>query len=92
MAVEMKEGVIGTRHMNPDEIEKYSMGTFSATEAAPFEEHLLVCEVCRAHVEASDAYVAAMRAAAKETRRKGGETKPSTRYDMKASGAASRIS
>jgi anti-sigma factor RsiW len=87
----MTEDDIGSRHMNPDEIEKYSMGTLSEAEAAPFDEHLLVCEKCRTLVEASDAYVAAMRAAAKRTRQRAGEVKPRSRFDAKTSGAVGRI-
>ncbi len=39
------------------------MNRLSEPEAAPVEEHLLVCEECRARLTESDEYVAAMRAA-----------------------------
>lgn len=68
-------GDIGTRHMNAAEIEKYSLGDFPVEEAAGFDEHLLICELCRQSVEASDAYVAAMRGAARQIRQTG---KPAT--------------
>jgi anti-sigma factor RsiW len=61
----MTMGDIGTRHMDAGEIEAYSLGDLSDREAAPFDEHLLICDLCRTKVEASDAYIAAMRGAAR---------------------------
>jgi len=69
-------GNMGTRHMNAEEIEKYSLGGLSEEQAAPFDEHLLLCEVCRKSVEASDAYVAAMRGAARQVRQRDMPAKP----------------
>jgi anti-sigma factor RsiW len=57
------------KHLNGEEAERYSLGAMSEEEAAHWEEHLLVCETCRREVAASDAYVAAMRAAAKKLRK-----------------------
>jgi hypothetical protein len=37
------------------------MYTLDAADAAAFEEHLLVCSECRETVEATQAYVRAMR-------------------------------
>ncbi len=51
-------------HMDAEEIERYSLGDLPEREAAPFDEHLLICGLCRTKVEASDAYLAAMRGAA----------------------------
>jgi hypothetical protein len=65
---ETKVDNAGIRHMTAEEVEKYSLGDYSDKEAAPFDEHLLICEVCRASVEASDTYVASIRAAAREIR------------------------
>lgn len=87
----MTEDDIKNRHMNPDEIEKYSMGKLSKTETAPVDEHLLVCEKCRTQVEASDAFVAAMRAAAKQIGKGAGKTKPRNRSGAKTTGAVGRI-
>jgi len=61
----MMTGDIGTRHMDAEEIEAYSLGDLSDLEAAPFDEHLLICDLCRTKVEASDDYIAAMRGAAR---------------------------
>jgi anti-sigma factor RsiW len=63
--------VIGNRHMDPDEIERYSLGDLSEEKAAAFDEHLLLCGACRTNVEVWDAYVAAMRGAASQIRQKG---------------------
>ncbi len=54
---------------NDDSIERYSMCTLSEDEAARFEEHLLVCEVCQARLADQDAFGYAMRMAALELRR-----------------------
>jgi len=62
--------------MDEEEIERYSLGGLSAEESAPFDEHLLICERCRAEVEASDAFVAAMRGAARRLRQDPGLAKP----------------
>jgi hypothetical protein len=53
-----------THHMDAEAIERYSLGDLPERESAPFDEHLLICGVCRTKVEASDAYIAAMRGAA----------------------------
>jgi hypothetical protein len=57
------------KHLGGEEAERYSLGAMSEEEVARWEEHLLVCEPCRREVAASDAYVAAMRTAAKELRK-----------------------
>jgi anti-sigma factor RsiW len=57
-------------HMSPEEVERYSLGELSDAESALFDEHLLICDSCRVAVEASDAYVQAMRAAAGKIRSK----------------------
>jgi hypothetical protein len=51
--------------MDEEEIETYSLGGFSEGETALFDEHLLICDLCRTKVEASDEYIAAMRGAAR---------------------------
>lgn len=59
---------IGNRHMNPEEVERYSLEDFSDEETTSFDEHLLLCERCRMDVESSDAYLSAMRGAASQIR------------------------
>lgn len=57
------------KHLGGEEAERYSLGAMSEEEVAHWEEHLLVCEECQREVAKSDAYVAAMRAAAEELRK-----------------------
>jgi len=64
------------RHIDDDEMERYSMGDAPQDRAALIEEHLLICEGCRQRAAESDAYVAAMRQAAAELRRQQGKLKP----------------
>jgi anti-sigma factor RsiW len=56
-------------HLTEEQIEGYAAGSFSDDEAARMEEHLLVCEACRAAVEETAEYVTAMRDAAGQARR-----------------------
>jgi hypothetical protein len=51
-------------HLDPDDLERYSRGRASETEAIQFEEHLLACEVCREGLENAESYARAMRSAA----------------------------
>jgi len=51
-------------HINEDDLEKYGMQTLPEAELAPLEEHLLICAECRDRLEATERYVAAIRAAA----------------------------
>lgn len=55
-------------HPSDDELEQYSLGRLGDDQAAPLEEHLLLCEACRRRVEEFDEFVAVMRAALRETR------------------------
>jgi len=71
--------------MDAEEIEGYSLGTLSAEDEAEFDEHLLICERCRDNVEASDAYVAAIRGAARLFRQT-----PSQAKSEKGPGARTR--
>ena len=52
------------RHLDEETADKYSSASLSARRMAEVEKHLLICDPCRQAVEASDAYVAAMRKAA----------------------------
>src|SRR6266404_1145335 len=56
------------RHMEEDEVERYSMQEMSDVESGPFEEHLLICEVCRNRVQEADIYVSAMQCAGTQAR------------------------
>lgn len=58
-----------SRHMEPEDIERYSTGDMSEESAAEFEEHLLICQACRDRVTESDRYVRAMKNAARRLRR-----------------------
>jgi hypothetical protein len=58
------------RHLDEEMAEKYSLGQFSARKVVEIETHLLICESCRQAVAASDTYVAAMRNAAAELRKR----------------------
>ena len=49
---------------NDDSIERYSMQTLAADEAAVFEEHLLICETCQGRLAREDAFGHAIRYAA----------------------------
>jgi anti-sigma factor RsiW len=53
------------QHIPEDSLEQYAMGAFPEPEAGPLEEHLLICAGCQDRLQATDDYVAAMRAAAK---------------------------
>lgn len=57
------------RHMDEEEIERYSMGEMPEEEVARFEEHLLICESCQRLLEETDVYVSSMERAAAELRR-----------------------
>lgn len=62
-------GLNTDRHMDEDEIERYSMGSMTEEESARFDEHLFICELCRNRVAKSDDYVAAMQGASLRLRR-----------------------
>jgi len=51
------------RHLEEDEIERYSTGIASEKECARFDEHLLVCEFCRNRVTQEDDYGLAIQSA-----------------------------
>jgi anti-sigma factor RsiW len=55
---------------DPDDVaEAYCMGALDPADAAAFEEHLLVCDECRATVDAVTEYVRAIRPAAERLRK-----------------------
>lgn len=57
-----------SRHLDAEEIERYSMGVIPDEECTRFEEHLLLCEICRDRVSESDRVVAALHGAATRLR------------------------
>ncbi|MBZ5581794.1 MAG: hypothetical protein LAQ30_06230 [Acidobacteriia bacterium] len=57
------------RHLDEEQIERYSLGNLPEEEWAARDAHLLICETCRWRVEESDSYISAMRHAAGELRR-----------------------
>lgn len=60
-----------SRHLDADDIEKYSIGGISEESAAELEEHLLTCQACRDRVTESDRYVRAVQNAARQLDRAG---------------------
>lgn len=57
------------RHMNPEEIEDYSMGDLPESMAPAFEEHLLLCEMCRDGVTEADRFARSVQLAGEQMRR-----------------------
>ncbi len=68
------------RHMDAEDIERYSMGDISEERCAQFEEHLLICETCRIRVAESDRVYPLCA--------KGRQTDPARRYDAAPFGLA----
>ena len=56
------------RHLDEEEMERYSMGAMPEAAIAPFEEHLLICEPCQLRLAQTDAYTSAMRQASADIR------------------------
>ncbi len=54
---------MATSHIHDDELELYALDRLTEPQAAPVEEHLLICEECRVRLAGWDEYVGAMRAA-----------------------------
>jgi hypothetical protein len=55
-------------HAEEDELERYSLGQIAEKECAQLEEHLLVCEICRARLEDHDLIAGSMKSAAAQWR------------------------
>jgi anti-sigma factor RsiW len=51
--------------INDGDLELYALDRLAEPDAAPVEEHLLICEQCQARLAGWDEYVRAMRAAMK---------------------------
>lgn len=55
-------------HLDPEDLERYSLHQASEDEMARFEEHLLLCEPCREELRTSEVFATSMRAAAADWR------------------------
>jgi hypothetical protein len=53
------------RHPDDEQMESYSAGSLPEEARGPFEEHLLLCDLCQDRLTESDAYVAAIKEAAR---------------------------
>ncbi|MDZ7638361.1 MAG: hypothetical protein U5J83_08950 [Bryobacterales bacterium] len=51
------------QHIDEDLLELYAMGRLPETQAAPLEEHLLLCEQCRESLTQLDDFVRALASA-----------------------------
>ena len=59
------------RHMDEDDVERYSMGDLPEDRCVQFEEHLLICEVCQNRVAESDRFVRSVQRAGRQIRQDG---------------------
>jgi hypothetical protein len=75
------------RHPDDDQVERYSMETMNASEAAKFEEHVPICETCQLRLGDTDAYVEAMRSAALIYRREQSSRRPATKPALARAGS-----
>ncbi len=66
-----------SRHLDEEEIEKYSLGGIAKSDLARVEEHLLLCQSCQRRVESSDVIVRSMQQAAARSRQ---EPEPAPRW------------
>jgi len=57
------------RHLDEEQIERYSLGEIAEEEVSGLEEHLLICESCQSRVTESDTYVSTMQRASARIRR-----------------------
>ena len=55
---------IHSDHIDEETLECYALGRLNEEEAAPVEEHVLVCHICQDELAAADEYIRAVRAAA----------------------------
>lgn len=56
------------RHLDDEDIERYSRGDVAEVEASRFEEHLLICEACQNRVTETDTYLLSMQSASARLR------------------------
>ena len=53
-----------TRHIDDETLDRYALGKLSEDDAAPIEEHLLVCHACQDRLDRADSFIGAFREAA----------------------------
>jgi hypothetical protein len=58
-------------HMDPEDLERYSLGRTTPDETAGVEEHLLICEKCRDKLDETESFAFAVTAATAELHRTG---------------------
>jgi len=56
------------QHASEDALEQFVLGGLEQQEVASLEEHLLVCSTCQARLEETEAFVTALRSAARKLR------------------------
>ena len=57
------------RHVDPEALEKYSMGVTTPEEVEAIEKHLLTCVECQERLRDADGYLVGMRLASQQLRR-----------------------
>jgi hypothetical protein len=60
-----------SRHLDAEDVERYSLGLAPEEEAAHFEEHLLICQACRDRIVECDQTAAGFQQASARIRRQG---------------------
>ena len=63
--------MVSVEHVPEDDLELYAMRTLPAPGVESLEEHCLICAECRDRLEATEAYLAAMKLAAAKIRESG---------------------
>ena len=61
--------VMNEGHPNEEKLERYAMGRLAEPEAAPIEEHLLVCATCQDRLAAAESVLPSLRHALREVER-----------------------
>ena len=67
------------RHVDAEDLERYSMGSFPLEDAPRIEEHLLTCDGCRNRLLEADEYLFVMRASSAYWRRNEGTSKKNSK-------------
>jgi anti-sigma factor ChrR (cupin superfamily) len=66
-SIRKESPMMAGNHTDEETLEGYSMGRLSESEAAPVEEHPLICEECMDRLERLDTYHRALQAALIQT-------------------------
>jgi anti-sigma factor RsiW len=59
-------------HISEEVLEEYALGRLPEADAAPVEEHLLVCAFCQERLQLTDEFIAALREAVAGRKRRAG--------------------